>query len=139
MNICYTIRDLESTVPEVNRPAIAAILTDQVLNRLSELHFNWGDLGAEPPNLEARTNAKSFLVCMYTSGLKPDLVTASADSGVGICFKRNGVYADVECFNSGEIISAFIDRSGNVATSEMGHDDDSISKIISRISDFINA
>lgn len=61
------------------------------------------DVVDEPPNAVARTSARLVLEAATRLHMNPTHITASADGGVAICFKSVGHYADIECFNSGEI------------------------------------
>jgi hypothetical protein len=130
---------VHGTVPVTEKHILALFNAEQALKDMTGLSVIWEDLGAEPPNDEARVIAKSLLVCTYASGLEPTVVTASSDSGIAICFKKNGVYADLECFNSGEIASAAIDRQGKAYTWEIDQEQQSIIKAIDRIKQFLNA
>lgn len=81
------------------------------LNALSHLPSNWNSYGADTPNRGAIAAAESVLLHAYEIGLLPASVDPSAENGVVISFKRSARYADVECFNSGEILAVMHDRS----------------------------
>jgi hypothetical protein len=139
MRLSYAATKLESTVPTANLVGLILVRAEQAMNKMTGLNVDWQDLGAEPPNDEARLIARSLLVCTYASGLEPTVVTASSDSGIAICFKKNGVYADLECFNSGEVASSVIDRQGTAYTWEIDQKEHSVTLAIDRIKQFLNA
>lgn len=89
---------------EYIRRKIAEIELDQRLRQLVSLHVNWDTYGAEPPSQGAISTADSIAKAFINFGLIPDAITPSAEGGVAICFVRNQKYADVECFNSGDIL-----------------------------------
>jgi hypothetical protein len=67
-------------------------------------------LGSEAPNTFARKVAEWIL--LQTPRIRiPDRVAASAQGGIGIFFYDGHKYADIECFNTGEIL-------GTIATGD---------------------
>jgi len=91
-------------------------LAHPAIEGMNGLTVDWRAEGVEPPNVLSRLNAVRVLDVAGDLGIDPTYVTASAEGGVGICFKKDGLYADIECFNSGEIWALFSDRV-NPATS----------------------
>jgi hypothetical protein len=89
---------------EYIRRKIAEIELDHRLRQLAFLHADWDTYGAEPPSQGAITTAASIAKAFIEFGLIPDAVTPSAEGGVAICFVRNEKYADVEFFNSGDVM-----------------------------------
>lgn len=64
----------------------------------------------------------------------PSKVVPSMEGGVGICFVRGGKYADLECFNTAELLGVISDRKGSVDVFEVDplnerNVDDAISRI----------
>src|ERR1700722_7166643 len=57
----------------------------------------------EKPNRIALDHAKRVLELEELFDIAPTTVTASAEGGVALCYKIDGMYADLECFNSGEV------------------------------------
>lgn len=70
----------------------------------------------EKPNQVAYANARLTLKLAELFGIDPTDVTASAEGGVALCFKVDGMYADIECFNSGEIWAIVSDRINPAST-----------------------
>jgi hypothetical protein len=56
----------------------------------------------DKPNRVAFANARLVLQIAELFQIDPTKVTASSDGGIAVCFKIDGMYADIECFNSGE-------------------------------------
>jgi hypothetical protein len=90
---------------EYIRRKIAEIEFDHRLNRLALLRANWDTYGSEAPSREALSAAAAIAKAFISFGLIPDAITPSAEGGVALCFLRNQKYADIECFNSGEILA----------------------------------
>ncbi len=64
----------------------------------------------EKPNRIAFDQARRVLELAELFAIEPNQVTASAEGGVALCYKIDGMYADIECFNSGEIWGIISDR-----------------------------
>ncbi len=126
----YWVPRPESQVEHVSLP-------EMQMHEMTALNINWELDGSEAPNEVARSKALSVLGIADLLGIRPTYITASADGGVAICFKNNGVYADVECFNSGEIWGLLDDRT-TPATTWSITDDSSIGEGLRKIGDFIN-
>ncbi|MGA2905946.1 MAG: hypothetical protein ABSD98_19135 [Candidatus Korobacteraceae bacterium] len=90
---------------EYIRKKVAQIELHKRLRELAALQPNWDDSGAEPPVEPAVSNASAFIDSFVDAGLIPDALTTSADGGVAICFVRSDRYADIECFNDGEVLA----------------------------------
>jgi hypothetical protein len=59
--------------------------------------------GAKRPNRTAFANACHAMIRLLSRGLSPDRVVPSAEGGIALVFLSAGRYADVECFNTGEV------------------------------------
>jgi len=70
----------------------------------------------EKPNKTAYSNARRALQLAQLFEIEPTQVTASAEGGVALCFKIDGQYADIECFNSGELWGIVSDRINPAST-----------------------
>ena len=77
----------------------------EALARLAQLPHNWDSYGAEPPNETALAHARDVLDAMSEADLKPSHLDPSAENGVCLSFTQGSRYADIECFNSGEILA----------------------------------
>jgi len=71
--------------------------------------------------------------------IEPTQVTASAEGGVALCFKIDGMYADIECFNSGEMWAIISDRINPASTWLIENTASGIGAALLRIKSEMNA
>jgi len=85
--------------------ASSLLLRELELDHLRTLPDDWDGYGAETPSEEAISLARMVLDAIHEteSAIEPTRVVASAEGGVVVCFARGDRYADIECFNSGEM------------------------------------
>ena len=107
------------------------------LEKLRELPENWDSYGAEPPNFTALYWSKTVLELLLRMNLPPSRVTPSVENGVGISFIRGQKYADIECFNTGEILAVISDRRGKPYVWEVGDNIEAIKLALEKICVFI--
>jgi hypothetical protein len=82
----------------------------QSLCLLTKLPPDWNEDGAAQPNDAALRAAAKVLECLSGGELpKPD-INPSVEEGVCISFWHRDCYADIECFNTGEIVAAVMDE-----------------------------
>jgi len=103
------------------------------LQELAGLSPNWDSYGAEAPNEQARNTAKRVLTLLRSMSVPPTRIVASAEGGVGICFAREDLYADFECFNTGEIVAVRYRGSGEPVAWEVQPEDEAIKTAIEQI------
>ncbi len=72
---------------------------------LVRLRGNWDTYGSEAPSRDSVEAAGKIAEACIDEGLYPDAIVPSAEGGVALCFVRHGRYADIELFNSGEILA----------------------------------
>lgn|GEM_PF-5369142 len=87
------------------RRRIALAEVDRRLQQLAAMNVNWDSYGTEQPTQTAVSNAASIAKTFIEAGLIPDAITASSEGGIAICYIRDQRYADIECFNSGEVLA----------------------------------
>jgi hypothetical protein len=77
----------------------------EATNRLASLKADWDSYGAVPPNSTSLLAARTILAVLASVDVdfRPTNIDASAEGGVCLAFSCNDRYADIECFNSGEI------------------------------------
>ena len=80
------------------------------LSRLGGLDTGWDGFKAEPPSREALKQAGCVLRILHDIEFRPDRIDASAEGGITFAFLAGNRYADIECFNSGEILAVTSDR-----------------------------
>lgn len=64
----------------------------------------------EPPNAIALANAECIRTVLGEMGVTPMKECPSAEGGIAFVFSEGDTYADIECFNSGEIYAAMSDQ-----------------------------
>lgn len=93
----------------------------------------------EKPSKVAFANARSVLELAELFEVDPTDVTASIEGGVALCFKVDGMYADIECFNSGEIWGIISDRINPASTWAVENSRSAIAQALIRIKLHLNA
>jgi hypothetical protein len=82
------------------------------LHDVARLPDNWNSYGAVAPNATALANAQNFLHELSELDFEPSRIDPSAENGVCISFRAGNRYADIECFNSGDVLAVTSDGSG---------------------------
>lgn len=72
---------------------------------MRQLSNDWHSCGADPPNEVARRSAAFVLNMLHNRNLVPTRVVPSTDEAVCIAFESGTNYADIECYNTGELIA----------------------------------
>jgi hypothetical protein len=107
------------------------------LTEFSRLSQNWDSHDAEPPNAIAINHAKRILSILVRMNFPPSHVTPSVENGVGISFIRGNKYADIECFNTGEILAVTSTGNGDPTVWEVENNSAAIRLTVRKIRDFI--
>ncbi len=104
--------DISSTIDVHRLDSSSDWLQDalRTLAAIEKLPDNWDSNGAEAPNQVAIQNSGLVLTQLDKDNLKPSLIEPSTDDAVCIGFWSGSRYADVECFNDGEILAMTHDR-----------------------------
>ncbi len=87
---------------------------------LLELEEDWNSYGAAPPNRRAVSLARNVVRLLAREGLPPPCINPSAEEGICMSFRAGSLYADIECFNSGEVLAATSDGEGERRVWEVG-------------------
>src|SRR2546421_11203907 len=82
------------------------------LNDLRLLGTGWDGANSEAPNEESIYWAGRALALLRELHFQPTRVGASVEGGATISFMDGDRYADIECFNSGEILAVISDQRG---------------------------
>jgi hypothetical protein len=111
-----------------HRTAVAKIEAMLLLNS------DWNSQGAVRPNERAVELAKRMLRSLDWFNLAPDRIDPSLEEGICLAFRKADRYADIECFNEGEILAIVSSKEGSETwdVCETGLTDS-----IARILDFI--
>lgn len=115
-----------------------AELSNKLL-KLSRLHSNWDTYGSEAPSPVAVSAALEVGSELIKLGLTPDAIVPSSEGGVAIVFLRaNKKYADIEFFNSGNIIAVRHSPQDDPQTWCITRDNDSIQASFNLISQYFS-
>lgn len=106
---------------------------ERELDQLKELQEDWDTYGAAPPNTTAIRLAKTVVRELAAANLREFRVEPSVEEGICVSFRRGDVYADIETFNSGEVVAAFSDGQGTPAVWDVESTDDGIRQATRRI------
>jgi len=112
---------------------------DRELEELLRLEQDWDSYGAEPPNDLAVSLAKKLVRVLGQQGLPPPCINPSAEEGVCVSFRAGRLYADIECFNSGEILAATSDGEGERRVWEVASRESEITKAAHLIRTFLSS
>jgi len=66
--------------------------------------------GADMPSKDSAARAAIVLEHLLQTGFPPDKIVASAEGGIALCWTKGDKYADVEVFNTGEVLCVITDR-----------------------------
>lgn len=72
-----------------------------------ELTENWNSYGAQPPNEKAISIGEAIFSHLIEQDLLPDRIVPSVEGGLAFVFLFGELYADIECFNDGDILIGF--------------------------------
>ena len=112
---------------------------DPELDALRKLRVNWDSYGAEPPNAAAVSALRRILLQVSRVGLEPAKIAPSAEGGAAVCFVREGKYADVECFNNGDVLAVTSGDGRDPEVWEVGAVTDAIEQTLKKICAYISA
>lgn len=80
----------------------------------SKLPIGWDSYEAEPPSEIARRLAAQAIRLLDELEFRPNRVAASVEGGIAFTWRMPGKYADVEFFNTGEVLTAHHDDDQEV-------------------------
>ncbi len=109
------------------------------LSRFRHLKEGWDGYGAKPPNEKAVYWAQKVAVHLMRANLIPERVEPSVENGVSISFRHGDKYADIECFNSGEILAVTSDGSGDPHVWHVFPESADIDRTVERIDVFLGS
>lgn len=107
------------------------------LDYLLQLEDDWDNDGAEAPNGESIDTARQILGLIYETDLIPTAITPSVEGGVSIYFVKGDKYADIECFNSGEVLTSKSDRINEPEITELNNENE-VKAFLKSIETFLN-
>jgi hypothetical protein len=95
------------------------VAAEEKFKSLASLPAGWNSYGAEPPSANAIASARSVVEQLAILGIQPTKVGASAQDGVIVCISSGIRYADVECYNTGEIVTTTREKGSEPIVSEI--------------------
>lgn len=87
---------------------------DQAKARIESFEWlapGWDGENAQPPNAPARFQAVQALSTLHNLAFAPDAIAPSVEDGVSFAWSRGDRYANIEFFNTGEIVTVYFDRT----------------------------
>jgi hypothetical protein len=105
----------------------------------ARLRPNWDSYGADPPSPVAVHWAEETLRIFESSGILPDRADPSVEGGISIAFTGVDKYADLECFNTGEIVATLWRRDDNPEIWELPADARDIEQAANKIRSFLGS
>lgn len=111
------------------------------LESFRSLRPGWDSYDAEPPTETAIDNARHILRVIWTSETAPPLrqISPSVEGGVALVFTgRDQKYADIECFNNGDILAITSDGITEPSVWSLNKDGGSIRRAIEKLNAFFN-
>ena len=119
-SLILKLYDAESRLPRhvANDPTWQTIETDEInsashwyaegiktISKLQGLETSYDGYGTRPPNKTAAEYASRVLSALEDLDFQPSAIDPSSDEGICISFRKHNLYADVECFNNGEVFA----------------------------------
>jgi hypothetical protein len=111
------------------------------LESFRTLQQGWDSYDAAPPGDVAVDNARHVLRVLWTSETAPPLrqISPSVEGGVAFVFTgRDKKYADIECFNNGDILAITSDGSTEPSVWSLNKEGGSIRHAIEKLNAFFN-
>ena len=90
------------------------------------------------PTATARNLAEIAVRELEAATLRQFRVEPSVEGGICVSFRRGDVYADIETFNSGEVVAAFSDGQSEPVVWDVESTDDGIRQAARLIREHLN-
>jgi hypothetical protein len=138
---------LEEWVEHVNRRGDGYVVPEReqaaqlaVIDSFRELETGWDSYGAEPPSMVAIENARRILRVLWEGEAGARIrLSPSVEGGVSIIFRTSDKrYADIECFNDGEVLAITSDPKADPVVWSVNIEPDKLRDAIGRITNFLN-
>jgi hypothetical protein len=84
------------------------------IDELKKLPDNWDSYAAAPPNDKAECNARLIINALERHNMDLDGISPDAEGGLGLYWNRSHAYADIECYNDGNVLGLSSDRKGTI-------------------------
>ena len=129
--------DASSEHPRRKGARPSATKWDPELDGLRKLRVGWDSYGAEPPNAAAISALRRILLHVSRAGLEPTKIAPSAEGGAAVCFVREDKYADVECFNNGDVLAVTSREGQDPEVWEVGAETHAVEQTLEKIRAYI--
>ena len=103
------------------------------LNATKALTPDWDSYGADAPNALARDLAAKVLTRLEQASMPPALLIPSAEGGIAISFVEGMNRAEIEVYNTGEIMAATYSGQGDPAIWELDISESKLKSAIAAI------
>jgi hypothetical protein len=126
-----------SVSPFMDKERVAQSAT---LDSFRNLRQGWDSYHAEPPSAKAIENARHVLHVLWSSeaALPVRQISPSVEGGVAIVFTGRGQrYADIECFNNGDILAITSDGTTEPSVWSL-NEGGSIRRAVEKLNAFFN-
>lgn len=109
------------------------------LESFRALQRGWDSYNAEPPSDLAINNARRILHLVWSQSVPvPVRLSPSVEGGVGVVFtSAKGKYADLECFNDGEILAVTTEGAGEPIVWSVGEGGGNLMSTLEKIKSFL--
>lgn len=107
------------------------------LAKFEKLAGGWNGYSAEPPSRTAISTMRTVLGLVAAADLNPSSIDPSAEGGVCVSFGTADHYADIECFNTGEIFAVRSDENGEAKAWRVDPTVESIEQAATKIRGFL--
>jgi hypothetical protein len=131
--------DLPSEYSREEGAGSGAIQWDPELDGLRKLRVDWDSYGAEPPNALAVSALRRILLQVSQAGLEPTKIAPSAEGGAAVCFVHEDKYADVECFNNGDVLAVTSEEGRDLEVWEVSEESAAVERTLEKIRAHIRA
>jgi hypothetical protein len=93
------------------------------LDSLGRLETGWDSYQAPPPNAQARFNTSCALVDLALLDFPPHRVAPSVEGGIALAWRVGDKDANIEFFNTGEVLTEIPDADGMPMIEDVGSED----------------
>lgn len=115
-SVSIRTRLLDKLVTSEQDPKFA--LFKKQIENLRSLDSSWSAYQQESPNEIAIECALDILSIIRAESMVPLQIMPSAEGGVAIVFAKANKYADIECFNDGNVVISLSDNKGYIRVIE---------------------
>lgn len=133
----YEVASAFSFVPEASRRENFFTKLFNKLEDFRDLKDDWDKDGAEAPNFASIDKSREILEIISGVNITPTNISPSVEGGISTYFIKDNKYADIECFNSGEVLTSKSDRVNEPEITELFNEDDVIN-FAEQIKEFIS-